>query len=243
MHELETMTTTQTVTMKSLIVLSKYLGIHKQFSRTLKEYQIKTHRPNALSAFLRMLNTSERDTLSWLRNEAMPHLRDNEKTWIRYLLLSGLRTSESIDSFNLIIELARQNKLSQYYNSEIGCLQHFKFPKLFIRGTKNAYITFMTEDLLNEIAHSQPLTYTQIRKRLERVHIKMRCNELRDLFGTTLVNNGVLEMEQNLVCGRIPVSIFIRHYWSPRLKELGNRIFKALENIDSQQQQPLTVPS
>jgi hypothetical protein len=70
-----------------------------------------------------------------------------------------------------------------------------------------------------------------MQKRLERNNIKMRFNELRDIFGTTIVNNGILENEQDLVCGRIPVSIFIRHYWSPKLKELGNRIFKALETI------------
>jgi hypothetical protein len=70
-----------------------------------------------------------------------------------------------------------------------------------------------------------------MQKRLKRNNIKMRFNELRDIFGTTLVNNGILEIEQDLVCGRIPVSIFIRHYWSPKLKELGNRMFKALETI------------
>jgi hypothetical protein len=45
------------------------------------------------------------------------------------------------------------------------------------------------------------------------------------------ISNGILEIEQNLVCGRIPIGIFIRHYWSPKLKELGNRILKALEII------------
>jgi hypothetical protein len=64
--------------------------------------------------------------------------------------------------------------------------------------------------------------------------MKLRLSELRDKFGTHLVNNGVLEMEQNLVCGRIPASIFVKHYWSPKLAELGDRIFKALETIEKQ---------
>ena len=29
-----------------------------------------------------------------------------------------------------------------------------------------------------------------------------------------------------------PVDIFIRHYWSPKLKELGNRTPKTLEATD-----------
>ena len=55
---------------------------------------------------------------------------------------------------------------------------------------------------------------------------------VRDYFGAHLVNNGVLEIEQNLVCGRIPIGIFIRHYWSPKLKELGTRVLAATEKIE-----------
>jgi len=32
--------------------------------------------------------------------------------------------------------------------------------------------------------------------------------------------------------GRMPVDIFIRHYWSPKLKELGNRIFKVIQTTN-----------
>jgi hypothetical protein len=60
----------------------------------------------------------------------------------------------------------------------------------------------------------------------------MRFDEFIGYFGTHLVNTGILEIEQNLVCGRIPIGIFIRHYWSPKLKELGNRILKALIPIN-----------
>jgi hypothetical protein len=70
-----------------------------------------------------------------------------------------------------------------------------------------------------------------MRKRLERKHLKTRFNELRDKFGTYLLSHGILEAEINLCQGRIPVDIFIRHYWSPKLKELGIRIFKAMETI------------
>jgi len=42
-----------------------------------------------------------------------------------------------------------------------------------------------------------------------------------------------LEIEQNLVCGRIPIGIFIRHYWSPKLKELGDRVLTATAKIET----------
>ena len=117
-------------------------------------------------------------------------------------------------SFNLCIKLFGEGRLHEYYDSDLNVLCHFKYPKLFIRRSKACYITFIQPQLLKEICNSQPVSYASIRKRLERNNIKMRFNELRDIFGTTLVNNGILEIEQDLVCGRIPVSIFIRHYWS-----------------------------
>lgn len=44
---------------------------------------------------------------------------------------------------------------------------HFKYPKMFIRIKKNVFISFVPEDLIKRIAKSQPLTYSQIRKRLK----------------------------------------------------------------------------
>jgi len=166
-------------------------------------------------------------------NEARSKLRENEALFTKFLLHSGLRTSEAIHSFNLIIQLARENNLSEYYDAELQVLCHFKYLNLFIRRTKNCYITFIQPEILSEIAQSKPVTYSMIRKSLERKSMHLRFNELRDKFGTYLLSHGILEAEINLCQGRIPVDIFIRHYWSPKLKELGYRIFKALETIES----------
>jgi intergrase/recombinase len=216
---------------KSLIVLSKYLGECEVFRSKLKNHGIKTSRPDSLKAFLRILNASNSDAMTWY-NSAVKLLRENERLFAKFLLRSGLRTSEAIHSFNLIITLAKEGKLTEYYDSELNVLCHFKYPKLFIRRTKCCFITFLEPKFLSEIANSQSLSYASIRKRLERKKMKLRLNELRDYFGTYLLNHGILEAEINLCQGRIPVDIFIRHYWSPKLKELGNRIFKALETVD-----------
>lgn len=61
--------------------------------------------------------------------------------------------------------------------------------------------------------------------------MRLGFNELRDKFGTYLLSHGIFEAEINLLQGRIPVDIFIRHYWSSKLKEIGYRIFKALDTI------------
>jgi hypothetical protein len=215
---------------KSLLLKAKFDGTYEQFRARLKAYGVKLYRPNALTAFLRILNVSNSDILEYY-NTILPLLRDNEKLYAKFLLQSGLRVSEAIASYNLIIELSANGKLADYYNDEWSCLTHFKYPKLFIRGTKNCYLTFICKDFLTQITNSQPITYYSIRKRLQRNNKPMRLDEFRDYFGTHLVNNGLLEAEQNLVCGRIPISIFIRHYWSPKLGELGERVLTAISNI------------
>jgi intergrase/recombinase len=217
---------------KALILLSKFLGNATQFKKKLEEYGIKIDRPDSLTSFLRLFNANGNDTIQWYK-QAISKLRDHESLFTKFLLYSGLRTSECINSFNLIIKLARENKLSEYYDSELNVLCHFKYPKLFIRRTINCYITFIQPEFLSKITESKPVSYSMIRKRLERRHMHLRFNELRDKFGTHLLSHGILEAEINLCQGRIPVDIFIRHYWSPKLKELGSRIFKALETIES----------
>jgi intergrase/recombinase len=139
--------------------------------------------------------------------------------------------NEAINSFNKVIELSREHRLNEYYDEGLSCLCHFKYPKTFIRGTKNCFITFIGQGFLDEIAKSKPLSYHSIRKRLEHKKIRLRFNELRDYFGTYMLQHGLLEQEVNLLQGRIPVSIFIRHYWSPKLRELGDRVFKAIETL------------
>ena len=220
----------KSLAVKALILLSKFKGNYSQFKLRLNENGIKLSRPDSLSAFLRILNASNSNIMQYY-NSITPMLRENERVFAKFLLHSGLRMGEAIESYNLIIRLNSESKLSEYYDENLSCLMHFKYPKLFIRRTKNCFITFITKDFLNEIASSETVTYSSIRKRLQRNSKTMRFDEFRDYFGTHLINNGILEIEQNLVCGRIPIGIFVRHYWSPKLKELGIRILKALENI------------
>jgi len=76
-------------------------------------------------------------------------------------------------------ELSKGNWLSDYYDSELNVLMHFKYPELFLRRTKNCYISFVPQNLVNDIATSQEVTYAMIRKRLNRQGLEVRINELR----------------------------------------------------------------
>jgi len=136
-------------------------------------------------------------------------------------------------SFNLIIELSKNGKLSEYQNSELGILEHFRYKAKFLRGTKNAFISIVPESLISEIAKSQPITYAGIIKKLQRRKIPSRISELRDYYGTFMIKHGLVAQETDLLCGRIPPTIFVRHYFSPAIRNLRDRTLKGLNEIES----------
>jgi intergrase/recombinase len=224
---------TKSTVIKAIVVLSKFLGIHQSFKQRLIDYGIKIHRENSFSSFLRIFNVNNNcnDILEWYA-KAKDVLRSDEKTFLKFLLFTGLRKEEAIISFNRIIELNNKGLLNEYYDANLNCLLHFKYPKDFIRRTKNCFISFIPQSLINEVANVEPVTYQAIVKRLRRNGLNCRINELRDYFGTFLLQHGILEAEINLCQGRISPSIFIKHYWSPKLSELRDRIFKALKSLE-----------
>ena len=90
------------------------------------------------------------------------------------------------------------------------------------------------KDLVKQIVECEPITYDVIGKRLTRRGIKTRINELRDYYATFMVRHGLIKEEVDLLQGRITKSIFVRHYWSPAIKELKQRVFTALQELEKQ---------
>jgi hypothetical protein len=76
----------------------------------------------------------------------------------------------------LIQKLASNGKL-EYWNTDLGILEHFKYKDLFLRYTKNVYISIITEDLVQQIANSKPIYYRTIRKHLKKNKLKLRIKD------------------------------------------------------------------
>ena len=200
----------------------------------MKNYGIRIHRQSAVESFLRIMKASNSDILDWY-DKALKHLRSNEQLFLRFCKVTGIRKAEAITAFNKIIELEKQQDLPAYYDYQLKVLMHFRYHKEFLRRTKNCYISFIPDHMVKEIANSEPISYPAIRNRLNRYGIKLRINELRDQFGTNLRKYGIRKEEIDLLQGRIPQEIFIRHYWSPKLSELRDRILKTHDSIVDRQ--------
>ena len=162
--------------LKSLTAFSKYYGFYEEIKKRIKDYGIRYSRSSSIDAFLRIFSTNNRDVLVWY-HKAFNLLNEESRTYLKFLLLSGLRPSEGIESFNLI-----RTKLNGYYNEELGALEHFRFKEIFLRNTKNAFITIIPRSFIMKIAEKDKVTYSMVKKRFQRNHTPIRLNELRGLL-------------------------------------------------------------
>jgi intergrase/recombinase len=107
--------------------------------------------------------------------------------FVNFLAVTGLRKNEGLTGFNMIIKLNNKGKLCEYYNEELSVLEHFKY-KVFLRGTKNAYISFVPKELIDQICLSQKISYYAFHSRLNRKHVPLRFKELRNYHNSYLRN-------------------------------------------------------
>ena len=217
--------------LRALISLSKYLGVYEQFRAKIKNYGVKWEGPNSLQAFLRIAKNKE-DLIPWIKT-CMEKLDRNYAAFIKFMLISGLRKGEAIKSWNLIIKLNRKGALKEYYNEDLESLEHFKYESLFIRGSKNVFFSFIPKFFTQEITQCSPVSQSTIRRRINKLGLKLRINELRDYHATFMIHHGLIREEVDLLQGRIGKSIFMRHYFSPAIKNLKERALNAIAALET----------
>ena len=92
----------------------------------------------------------------------------------------------------------------------------------------------MPKELIQQITKSSEVSYSAIRKRLTRKSQPLRIKELRSYFATYLWNHGILAEYVDLIQGRIPKSVFARHYLKVEdLKVLVTQVLAVTENLEN----------
>lgn len=103
--------------MNALSALSKFLGIHEQFSALIKNYGLKwSVRSDDLLIARFTKSVDPNDVFNWIKpvKEHCVELC----YFMDFMATTGLRFEEAIQSHNLIVKLSREGKLDQYYDSE-----------------------------------------------------------------------------------------------------------------------------
>jgi len=149
------------------------------------------------------------------------------------MAITGLRLTEAIDCYNLIIQLAKEGKLNEYYNEEKGTLEHFKFKEIFLRKNKKVFISFVPKELVERIANNKKPIKSRfvVEKRVQKQGYKIRYTDIRELHGSFLTKY-LTQPEIDFLHGRVSASIFMQNYFNPAwISDLKRRVFRAIEKI------------
>jgi hypothetical protein len=80
-----------------------------------------------------------------------------------YATLVGLRPSEACESISLI-----HNDMDKYLNKDTMVLEYLRYPDLFIRNSKKAFISVVTEDIISSAKDANDCGYAALGSYLKR---------------------------------------------------------------------------
>ncbi len=204
--------------MKSLAALSKFLGIYDKWKSIVEKFNLKwSSEFNGLDAFKKIINSKNNldamvlSVRNAINNHDIPPEYGN---LLLYCTLTGLRAAEAIESVKII---KNENLYSRYVSKDRDMLKHYEFPDVFIRSTKKAYISIINDYTINLAKSCSNVNVNTFRSFFTRRKIPLIMNYCRKIFATFLRINNIEPEIIDLLQGRIPKSIFLRHYYRPIL--------------------------
>ena len=100
-------------------------------------------------------------------------------------------------------------------------LLHHKFPEKFLRVSKKAYISVISDKILKIASQTESISkYDEIRNSFGDYFVSMNLYYCRKFFAIYLRTNGIEPVIINLLQGRIPSSILVDHYYSPDINQI-----------------------
>jgi hypothetical protein len=198
--------------MKSLATLSKYLGCYDQWRKIIQGYQLKWSDKDNTEVFNDIMGNngnSYNSMVEWLK-DTCSKLSSHYGNILLYNTLTGLRPDEACKSIILL-----QKERDNYLRNDLSILEHFKYPDIFLRRTKKAYISVVTDSILELAKQASSCGYNALRLAVKRKGLEMNMAFCRKIFATHLRNNGIGQEVIDLLQGRIPKSVFARHYYRP----------------------------
>lgn len=225
--------------MAGLSNLSKYLGCYGYWKTLVKNAGLKWEKKVSLDIVLDIMNMNLQDCWLWLKRV----LRELPKEYgcvLVFAALTGLRPNEAVNSTKLISDLFDSGRLEEYLNQEFLLLEHFRYGDIFLRRYKNAYISFLTPEILKLITTVKPrIKYTTLHTKIHRLGLANKTKQLRKYFATKLRESLPTEAI-DLLQGRINRSVFLRYYYKPFLKDIRT---KTLQGIAPLQKELLKILS
>ena len=200
--------------MKALAALSKYLGCYDLWKTIIERHQLKWSNEDAVQVFQNITN-ADRDFSSmvkWLK-DALTKLPQSYGNILLFNALTGLRPEEAIQSIKILHN--NNNKESDNYLKDNTILEHYRYPSLFIRRTKKAYISIVNDTILGLAREAADHSYNALRLSIKHKGLHMNMAFCRKIFATHLRTCGIEQEVIDLLQGRSAKSVFARHYFRP----------------------------
>jgi hypothetical protein len=232
--------------MTSLSNLSKFLGKYENWKRLFHAYQLKWSDRSKDEIIIERLTKVKDvdDVFNWIRQ--VKAVRPDLNDLLDLMALSGMRLLEAVNAYNLIIQLYREGRLSEYYNNQTEALEHYKFKKLFLRKAKKTYISFVPKSLVLKISENgKPLNKHSVCTGIQRHGLPLRFGDIRELHGS-IMSKYLSETEVNFLHGRIGSSVFMTNYFNPKwITDLKERTSRGITEIQTKTatNPPQTKPS
>jgi hypothetical protein len=185
--------------MKALTALSKYAGCYDRWKNIINCYQLKWSSEDTLGAFNDVMMNNEQNynlLLEWLKN-TYSKLRSSYGNILLFNTLTGLRPDEACKAIQII-----QKEENNYVRKDLMILEHYKYSDIFIRRTKKAYISILTDSILELAKQASTCGYNALRLAVKRKKLDMNMAYYR---------KEIIDLLQ----GRAPKSVFARHYFRP----------------------------
>jgi Archaeal phage integrase len=214
--------------MKALAALSKYVGCYDKWKNIINRYQLKWSTEDTLETFNDVMMNNEQNYTSmieWLKN-CCSKLSSSYSNILLFNTLTGLRPDEACKAIQII-----HKQEDSYVRKDLMILEHYKFPEIFIRRTKKAYISVLTDSILDLAKQASSCGYNALRLAVKRKKLDMNMAYCRKIFATYLRTHSIEQDVIDLLQGRAPKSVFARHYFRPNFREEKEKVTVCLENL------------
>jgi hypothetical protein len=218
-------------TLNGLAALSKFLGVHGEFKVLVQNFGLTWAGKSADDLVIERLTkvTDENEIYDWMKS--VKAMVPDYAVFVDLVAATGLRYEEAVNTWNLIIDLSHEGRLSDYYREDKQVLEHFRLKDLFIRRSKKAFISFVAKDQITKIARGRGLTTDMLRLRIKRRGLNLRFADIRELHASVLTKHST-QPEIDFIHGRVSTNVFMRNYFNPAwISDLQARTLKAADEI------------
>jgi Archaeal phage integrase len=215
--------------MEALAALSKFTGRYQVWRQIRESHQLKwSDSEEDNLRFFERFTSGEEDypaMVAWLK-EAIAKLPSPVGNVLVFNTMTGLRPTEACQSISIIKQGGQG-----YVNHVKQVIEHFRRPETFFRKTKKAYVSIITPEIINLAERSEVTSWKAIRSNLIRRNLPCHSKYCRSIFATHLRTAGIEPETIDVLQGRIPKTVFARHYFKPNFKEGCMKISKLLNML------------